>query len=101
METQLKLNLEEFSDKFCAYHEENPQIYEGFKKLALKAIALQNRQRFGAKALFEILRWNTAIIGNDEFKLNNNYTSFYARLFEKEFPQHVGFFEKRKSKFDL
>ena len=98
MELQLLLNLD-FGDKFCAYHEENPHIYESFKSHALRAIG--TKQNFGAKAIFEIIRWNSAISGNDGFKVNNNYTSFYARLFELEHPQHEGFFRKRKSKFDL
>jgi hypothetical protein len=97
MSTQLQLHLH-FDDSFCQYHSENPQIYAEFEKTALKAV--KYRSRFGAKAIFEIIRWNTMVSGNDGFKVNNNYTSFYARLFELKHPQHAGLFSKRKSKFD-
>lgn len=97
MEKQLSLNLS-FGEKFCKYHEENPQIYSAFKEYALRAVRF--KQHFGSKAIFEVIRWNSAVSGNDGFKVNNNYTSFYARLFELEYPRYEGFFIKRKSKFD-
>jgi len=91
--------LDLFDNKlFSQYHEENPQVYKAFKEMALKAVTFKSH--FGAKAIFEVLRWKTAVSGNDGFKINNNYTSFYARMFENEFPQHKDFFRKRKSKFD-
>ena len=84
---------------FCQYHKDNPQIYMKFKKLALHLIN-KGRKHYGAKAIFEVIRYNTVIEGNDDFKVNNNYTAFYARLFEQDHPQYGGFFSKRKSKFD-
>jgi hypothetical protein len=39
------------------------------------------------------------ISGNDQFKVNNNYSADYARLFEKDFPQYAGIFMKRLMKF--
>jgi hypothetical protein len=35
------------------------------------------------------------VSGNDGFKVNNTYTSDYARLFEKDFPLYAGIFRKR------
>ena len=97
--TNQQLTFEfELKIKFNQYHHDNPEIYKVFKSYALRAVKLKSH--FGAKAIFEIIRWNTEISGNDEFKINNNYTALYARLFENEYPQHTGFFRKRKSKFD-
>jgi hypothetical protein len=54
-----------------------------------------------ADAVFHIMRWERSGERKlDGFKVNNNYTSFFARRFEEENPQHEGFFRKRKSKFD-
>ncbi len=94
MEPQLKIQF----DKFCQYDEQNPGIYEAFKNMALRAVTFKSH--FGAKAIFEQIRWNTAIKGDPPFKVNNIYTPFYARKFEAEFPEHKDFFRKRKSKFD-
>ncbi len=94
MEPQLKLQF----DKFCQYDEENPQVYEAFKKFALQAVLF--RGNFGAKAIAERIRWETAVTRKGEFKLNNTYVSFFVRKFDAEFPEHKDFFKKRKSKFD-
>ena len=40
-------------------------------------------------------------IKNDGFKYNNNYTPYYVRLLEKEHPEFIGFFEKRRVKKEL
>ena len=100
MNKQLELFIEEGAVKFVEYHIENPGIWEAFKTKTLETIE-KGFQHYGAKGIFEIIRWQTGTSGNDGFKVNNNYTPFYARLFEMEFPKHKGFFQKRGSKYDL
>ena len=47
------------------------------------------------------VRWETGIeTKGDEYKVNNNYISAYARMFERVYPEHQGFFRKRSSKYD-
>lgn len=96
---QLELNLH--AEKFCAYHTENPKVYEEFKKFTQKTIA-KGFKNYSAKGIFELIRWHSGVTAEqtDGFKVNNNYTSFYARLFEKEHPKHKDYFRKRISKFD-
>ncbi len=87
-------------DKFNAYHEKYPTVYQKFKKLAFEAKKI-GHTHFSARGLFQVMRYKMG--GNlkyDGFKYNNNYTPFYVRLFENEHPDFVGFFEKRKSKSD-
>jgi hypothetical protein len=79
--------------KFATYHAENPSIYEAFKKFTFQVI--QKRKRFGARSIMERIRWDTVIEGNDAFKINDNYTAYYVRLFDKDFPEHIDFFRKR------
>lgn len=88
-----------FPDGFPAYHAENPHIYEAFKKYTFQLINA-GRKNIGSKLIIERLRWDTLITGNDDFKINNNYAPFYSRLFMNEFPEHLGFFRQRESKFD-
>lgn len=96
--SQLELDLD--NAKFCSYHSANPQVYEAFKKFTLRTIK-KGFKNYSAKGIFELVRWHSGITAdNDVFKVNNNYTSFYARLFEKDYPDHEGYFRKRTSKFD-
>jgi hypothetical protein len=59
------------------------------------------RTRFGARMVWERMRWYTMIEAKDEafnFKLNDHYPPYYARLFMEENPRYEGFFELRKVK---
>jgi len=80
--------------RFAKYHQDNPQIYRAFNLFAWEAIN-KGRKYYGAKALMEVVRWKTTVEGSGIFKINNNYTSRYARMWEANNPQHEGFFRKR------
>lgn len=81
---------------FWEYHAENPHIYDGFDRFARDAVRSQ-RDTFGAQAIFERLRWYMAIERNDDaFKVNNNFSSYYARLWMRNNPEQRGFFRRRK-----
>jgi len=70
---------------------EQPQVYEMFKNMALQAA--QHRDNYGARAIVEVMRWNSMI--NDEessYKIDHNWCPYYARRFMLEFPQYKGFF---------
>jgi hypothetical protein len=96
--SQLSLALD--NKKFCSYHAANPHIYKKFEDVTLQTIA-KGFKNYSAKGIFEIIRWNTGLAAyRDCFKINNNYTAYYARLFEDNNPQHKDFFRKRESKFD-
>ncbi len=84
-----------------AYHKANPHIYEAFKEVTLKSIK-KGFKHFSAEAVFNIVRWERSETAAqyDGFKVNNNYRSFYPRLFMKDYPEYNGFFFKRKSKYD-
>lgn len=79
------------------YDRENPMVWEMFKKFALELIE-RGYERIGAKMIFERIRWETTVAGNDQFKINNNYTPYYARKFEQVYPQHSEVFSKRAAK---
>lgn len=83
---------------FEAFHAEHPEVWEYFKKFTLRMIEARH-QHGSAKRVVERIRWETDIeLAMDPVKLNNNYTSRYSRLFEQRYPQHKGFFRKRKLK---
>lgn len=83
---------------FNQYDNENPKIWEAFKKFTLQAIR-SGKEHYSSKSIFERIRWETAIEAqNDSFKLNNNYTGDYSRKFMESFPQYKGFFRTREMK---
>ncbi len=85
---------------FNEYHEKNPHVYELFKRFTFEKIR-QGYKHLGAKAVMERIRWESPIkTDGSEFKVNNNHPAYYARLFMRDFPQHQGLFQLRKSKAD-
>lgn len=87
--------MQSLLQKFEAYDKENPEIWEAFVKFTLEAEAA-GRKRVGAKMIYERIRWFTQIEAKTGFKLNNNYTAYYARKFQKVYPELKGIFETRK-----
>lgn len=81
---------------FERYDAANPAIWEQFERITNSLIA-KGYKHHGAKAIFEIIRYQTAIVGgDDEFKVNNNFTQCYARKFIAKYPEHKNFFEFRE-----
>jgi len=80
--------------KFERYHAENPEIWESFKEATFALIKV-GRKHFSADAILHSIRFNTALRGGKDFKINNNYSSMYSRLFTANFPEHKDFFEQR------
>lgn len=83
-------------ERFLKFHKANPRVYQLFEMFTLQVIQ-SGRKQYGAKAIFERVRWESTIISRgDDFKLNNNYTAYYARLYMEAHPEHAGFFETRQ-----
>jgi len=85
-------------DSFVAYHTENPHVFNVFRRFA-KDLKDAGRKHYGAKAIFERVRWHFAVESKaDDFKLNNNYPSCYARLLIAMDPTFSDFFETRHTR---
>jgi len=83
---------------FENFDRENPEVWSEFRRIAFSLID-KGRKNYGAKAIFEIIRYHRTIYTNDiDFKLNNNLTAYYARKFVNLYPEYKGFFETRKIK---
>lgn len=85
---------------FEQFHRANPHVYEAFKRFAKEA--RQRRDHFAARDIIHRIRWWTEIESNDAdgFKINNNWSPFYARLLIKDDPTFAGFFELRRAAAD-
>lgn len=66
---------------FARFHTNHPEVYRGLVALAREA-KQAGQTRVGIGMLFEVLRWQRVVAGDDHetFLLNNNYRSRYARL---------------------
>jgi hypothetical protein len=86
------------AQRFEIFHRENPHVYRLLTDLARRWKIATGGQNLGIRTLWEQLRWQlaTATTGVD-YKLNDHFTSFYARLIEHQEPDLRGLFELRKS----
>lgn len=82
--------------RFEKFHAANPWVFNALVTLTRK-YADMGRTRVGINHLVEVVRWQYAgSTKGDEFKVNDNFTSRYARLIGKEYPQYAKMFETRR-----
>ncbi len=83
-------------ERFAEFHALHPEVFMEFRKLA-QQLRDRGHQHYGAKGIFEVLRFHRAVDGRPEepFKLNNIYTSRYVRMLIQDDPSFLGFFELR------
>jgi hypothetical protein len=85
---------------FRKYHLENRHVYVELKRLA-RAMKATGRETYSMYSLFEVVRWNISLqTTGDEWKLNNSYRPWYARLLLLRNPDLEEFFELRHSQAD-
>lgn len=90
-----KQTLEE---QFLAFHKANPHVYRLFCEYAEKAIRA-GRTRYSARTIWHVMRWHADFeTTEDEFKLNDHHTPFYARMWTRDHPHHPELFELRVQK---
>jgi hypothetical protein len=89
------------SAKFAEIDAANPDVWRLFERFTFELI----RRRFShysADAVLHRVRWETssAIDDASSFKINNNWSAFYARKFHAKYPKYEGFFRLRASMAD-
>lgn len=98
---QLSLWCSETAARFEEFHTDNPIVYEVLVSLAGQWVAATGRRKLGIGALFERARWDIALVtGDPDFKLNNNYRAYYARLIMRQERHLAGLFDLRASEAD-
>lgn len=88
---------DEMSAQFKAFHNDHPEVWDLFQRFAFEKIK-RGFNNYSSKGIFERIRWEVARPEPEpsDFKLNNNYTAFYARWFMLKYPEHDGFFRLRE-----
>lgn len=81
-------------EQFALFHALNPRVADAVEALASQW--LSRHPKVGVKAIFERLRWESGIqtVG-EPWRLNNNFTSRYARLLLARRPEWAGRIEVR------
>lgn len=85
---------------FLRFHHANPCVYQTLVRLARHARD-KGVERIGIGMLWERMRWDLSVetgSGREDFKLNNNYRSRYARLLMEREPDLRDLFETRELK---
>jgi hypothetical protein len=81
-------------ENFIKFDQENPRIWELFRKYTNRARIA--RDKYSAKAIFHRIRWEEVIERRTEdFKIDDGWISHYARKYMDMYPQSEGFFEIR------
>lgn len=91
---------QETEEKFVTFHAAHPEVWDLFERFTFEAIRIGYKHH-SSDAVLHRVRWETGVVqGGKPFKINNNWTPYYARLFHRSYPLHAGFFRNRKSKAD-
>lgn len=79
----------------------NPEMWRLFVYFT-KVMINRGFPHYSARAVMHRVRWETAQPLEDEssYKINNNWSPYYARKFHAEYPEHHGFFRNRISRAD-
>ena len=87
------------TQRFNQFHNDNPQVYELFKKFTFMAIR-RGHKRLSAWMIANRIRWETSIetYSTEEYKISNDYIALYARKFMADFPEYNGFFRIKEMK---
>ena len=90
--------LEEKREQVVAFHKQHPEVWNLFVQFTFQMINRGFKNYSAQHGVFARIRWeiDAGGDGSGEFKINNNYSAFYARAFMKKFPEHEGFFRTRK-----
>lgn len=86
-------------ERWAEFHAANPHVFAELLRLARARLA-RGEGRIGVKALWEELRSWLSVTGQDVYKLNNDYTSLYARALIERDPALASLIEVRRRKTD-
>ncbi len=83
--------------RFREFHDDNPQAYIELAAMA-RPLKARGYHRIGIELLFAAYRWNRMMrttADEYQFKLNDHFTSRYARLIMTHEEDLAGFFHTR------
>jgi hypothetical protein len=102
MSNQLSLTFDQdTAARFETFHANNPNVYDVLLRLAREWVAATDGRKIGIGALTERARWELVVTTNDpDYRINNNFRAFYARLLMLRNQDLRGLFDLRSSAAD-
>jgi len=90
------LYLHQWSNRFKAFDTANPDVYYAIMKEIEKAVD-KGLTKFSIKTIIGNVRWTKTLetVSNDGFKINDAYTSLYARVIIYNYPHLVQYIDTR------
>ena len=89
---RLRASIKKRKQAWLQWHEKNPEIWIAFEKFSSEA-ARSGRGKYSHWAVMNRVRWHTDIeTTGSQFKISNNFITFYARAFCAKYPAHREFF---------
>jgi len=87
---------------FLRFHDMNPEVFDKFCEFTLLAIREKHFHHYGSMGIIQQIRWDTGVTSKwpTGFKIDNNWSPFYSRMFEAVYPEYRGFFRMRNSVAD-
>lgn len=82
-------------DRFNAFHKANPHVYDEIRRRA-HAELRAGQSRISVKYIVESIRRDPSIQTAGEYKINNSFSAFYARLLATEAWMPQGAIELRQ-----
>lgn len=77
------------------FHFTNARVWSLFQTFAYQALDA-GHSRYSSDAILHRIRWHVTVeTKGDAFKINNNHSAYYGRLFAKTYP-NIALFETRK-----
>lgn len=89
-------NEKTIAEAFAEFHAANPKVYDLFKEQVYRALRVK-KEMVSSKAIINWIRWEVSLNMDtkDTYKINDAFTSHYARLFIKDHPHYADMFEVR------
>lgn len=89
------------ASRFEEFHRHNANVYRTLVSLAREWINSTGKQKLGIGALYEVARWRLAVESGDaDYRLNNSYRAYFARLIMAQERDLADLFELRTSAAD-
>ena len=86
------------AEKWSVFHAANPQVFAELERMVAEMVA-RGRKRVWLKLCVEVMRWEhymRTTDANSPFRINNSYTSLYARLMVEVHPDWSDVIEIRE-----
>jgi hypothetical protein len=88
---------DEIKQQWWVFHKRHPEVWKMFLRFTFDMINAGYKNG-SSMMVIQRIRWETGIVENRgaDFKVNNNFAPWYARLFMHYYPEHDGFFRTRR-----